>query len=196
MVTQVILNSLREAQSALEQLLSNTATIDAICEGAHLLIETFEADKKVFSCGNGGSMCDAMHFAEEMTGQYRKRRRGFPVSAISDPGHLTCVGNDFGFEEVFSRYILSHGKAGDCLVAISTSGSSPNILKAVRAAHSLGMRVIGLGGRFNSPLMQEADIAICAPAEFADRAQEIHIKILHIFIEIIERHFCPENYGS
>ena len=196
MIARVITDSLKEARFALDQLLSNAATINNIQEAAQLLIKTFEGNQKVITCGNGGSMCDAIHFAEEMTGQYRKKRQAFPVIAISDPAHLTCVGNDYGFEEVFSRYILAHGKPGDCLLAISTSGTSPNILAAVAAAQSLNMPVIGLGGRVNSALMQQADIPVCTPGgEFADRVQEIHIKVLHILIEIIERHFCPQNYG-
>lgn len=190
-----ILNSLREAQVSLNRILTDELTLQNISDAARLLIQTFEQGGKVFSCGNGGSMCDAIHFAEELTGQYRKQRRGFPAIAISDPGHLTCVGNDHGFEEIFSRYLLAHGRKGDCLVALSTSGSSKNILKAIATAQSLEMSVIGLSGRPGSPLTQLSDISICTPAgDFADRVQEIHIKVLHIMIELIERYFCPENY--
>lgn len=190
-----IKNSLMESKTGLEKLLSSQETLLSINEAADKLIQTFEANGTVFSCGNGGSMCDAMHFAEELTGRYRKERRGFRAVAISDPGYITCVGNDFGYDEVFSRYLMSHGKKGDCLLAISTSGSSKNILKAISSAKSLGMSVIGLSGKLDAPVDRESDISICTPVgRYADRIQELHIKVLHIFIELIERHFCPENY--
>ena len=191
-----IINSLMEAKQGLEQLLTNNNTITAINQSAKMIIRTFEAGGKVFSCGNGGSMCDAMHFAEELTGQYRKKRRGFPAIAIGDPGHLTCVGNDYDFNEVFSRYLESHGNKGDSLLAISTSGSSKNILAAVNYAKLHNIGVIGLSGKKGSPLTEQANISICTPAgNFSDRIQELHIKILHIIIELIERHFCPDNYN-
>ncbi len=125
-----IQSSLKEAMEALEGLLADEVTIGKIKSAAAILIETFENKGRVFSCGNGGSMCDAMHFAEELTGRYRKNRQGYPAIAISDPSHLTCVANDFGYDYVFSRYLESHGNPGDCLLAISTSGKSPNVLKA------------------------------------------------------------------
>jgi D-sedoheptulose 7-phosphate isomerase len=140
-------------------------------------------------------MCDAMHFAEELTGRYRKNRPGLSATAIADPGHLSCVANDFGYENVFSRYVESHGRKGDVLLAISTSGKSPSVLNAARAAGTLGIKVIALTGRANSELEALADLCISCPAgPFADRAQELHIKIIHILIELIERHFYPENY--
>ncbi len=194
-MVQHIINNLLEAKAGLDRLLTDHSTIGSINKAAKMIIRTFETGGKVFSCGNGGSMCDAMHFAEELTGQYRKKRTGFPAIAISDPGHLTCVANDYGFDEVFSRYIEAHGKKGDALVAISTSGSSKNILKAVNYAKLHHIGVIGLSGKAGSNLSQQADISICTPVgEFADRIQEIHIKVLHIIIELVERHFCPENY--
>ena len=190
-----ILNSLTEAQHALDQLINNVDSIESIHKAAKLLIETFNHGGKVISCGNGGSMCDAMHFAEELTGQYRKPRKGLPAIAIADPGHLTCVGNDYGYVEVFSRYLDAHGKAGDCLLAISTSGTSKNVLQAVAKAKELGMFVIGLCGREGSQLTNLADVSICTPAgSFADRVQELHIKVIHILIEMVERNFFPENY--
>lgn len=192
-----IINSLIEAKIGLEKLLSDQDTLSAISKAAKLIIHCFENGGRVFSCGNGGSMCDAIHFAEELTGQYRKKRRGFPAIAICDPGHLTCVGNDYGFEEIFARYLAAHAKKGDALVAISTSGSSKNILKAVAYAKSQQIGVIGLSGKPGSLLTQQAEISICTPAgNFADRIQEIHIKVIHILIELIERHFCSENYTN
>lgn len=191
-----VLSSLREAQAALDALLANQPALDSIRQAATLLIETFERKGRVFSCGNGGSMCDAMHFAEELTGRYRKDRAALGATAISDPGHLTCVGNDLGYEQVFSRYLEGHGRAGDCLVALSTSGSSKNILRAAQAARALGMGVIVLTGKREAALAELADVHVCTPAGmFADRVQELHIKVLHILIELVERHFFPENYG-
>ena len=194
-MVKYIINSLMEAKVGLEQVLSDNNIIISINKAAQTIIHTFENGGKVFSCGNGGSMCDAIHFAEELTGQYRNKREGFPAIAISDPGHLTCVGNDYGFHEVFSRYLAAHGQKGDSLVAISTSGSSKNILEAVNYAKMHDIAVIGLSGKIDSLLTKQANISICTPVgNFADRIQEIHIKILHILIELIERHFCTENY--
>ena len=142
-------------------------------------------------------MCDAMHFAEELTGRYRLDRAALGATAISDAGHLTCVGNDHGYEQVFSRYIEGHGRAGDCLVALSTSGTSKNIIRAAQTARGLGMHVIVLSGKQAELLSSLSDVYICTPGgTFADRVQELHIKVLHILIELIERHFFPENYAG
>ncbi|MEJ2638228.1 MAG: SIS domain-containing protein [Desulfosarcinaceae bacterium] len=190
-----IRNSLEEADRALKRLLADEETLERIALAASSLTESLENGGRIFACGNGGSMCDAAHFAEELTGRYRKDRPGFAAIAINDPSHITCVGNDFGFDEIFSRYIESHGRLGDVLLALSTSGKSPNVLKAVAAAERLGMTTIALTGVLKSPLAQQADIAICTPAgDFADRVQELHIKVLHILIELVERQLCPENY--
>lgn len=188
--------SLREARAALNAVIDNAQTLAAIEAAGHLLVETFNRHGRVFSCGNGGSMCDAMHFAEELTGRYRRDRAPLAASAISDPGHLSCVGNDFGYDHVFSRYLEAHARAGDCLVAFSTSGSSKNIVRAAEQALSLGVRVIGLSGRSDAPLGRLCTVHICTPGgEFADRVQELHIKVLHILIELVERRLFPENYG-
>jgi D-sedoheptulose 7-phosphate isomerase len=192
---QYIESSLREASSALDALRRNPSVLGDIEAAAALLIDTFERKSRVFSCGNGGSMCDAMHFAEELTGRYRHDRGALAATAISDPGHLTCVGNDLGYEHVFSRYLEAHGRKGDCLVALSTSGTSKNIVRASQTAASLDMNVIVLSGRQSQPLSALSNVYICTPGgSFADRVQELHIKVLHIFIELIERHFFPENY--
>jgi len=149
----------------------------------------------VYACGNGGSMCDAMHFAEELTGRYRLDRPALAASAISDASHMSCVGNDLGYEQVFSRYIEAHGRAGDCLLAISTSGSSKNVLCAAVAAKARGMHVIALTGRLAASLESLSDVTVCTPGgDYADRVQELHIKVLHIWIELVERHFFPQNY--
>ena len=189
--------SLKDAQDALAGLLANEATLLNIESAAEILIETFENGRRVFSCGNGGSMCDAMHFAEELTGRYRNDRKAYPAVAISDPSHLTCVANDFGYDYVFSRYLEGHGTEGDSLIAISTSGNSPTVLNAAKTAKSSGIKVIALTGNENSELQNLAEVGICTPGgAFADRTQELHIKVLHILIEMVERYFHPENYDS
>lgn len=189
--------ALREASAALEALMRNEDTLVAVEHAADLLCSTFEAGARVYSCGNGGSMSDAMHFAEELTGRFRGNRAGLPAQAISDVGHLSCVANDFGYDQVFARYILSHGRAGDCLLAISTSGTSANVVTAAIAAKDRGMTVIALTGRAGSELGALADVAIATPGgTYADRAQELHIKMIHILIELVERRFFPENYQT
>ena len=189
--------SLQDAQNALKRLLSNDAVLLQIESAAQVLIETFEKGHRVFSCGNGGSMCDAMHFAEELTGRYRLNRKAYPAIAINDPSHLTCVANDFGYDFVFSRYLEGHGNTGDSLIAISTSGCSPSVLNAAKTAKSCGIKVIALTGNVNPELKQLSDVYVCTSGgQFADRIQELHIKVLHILIEMVERHFHPENYET
>ncbi|MDH4870098.1 D-sedoheptulose 7-phosphate isomerase [Pseudomonas sp. BN515] len=191
-----IRNSLEEARRALDNFIANEQTLKNIERAAELLVESFENKGKAFSCGNGGSMCDAMHFAEELTGRYRKNRPGIAAVSISDPSHISCVANDFGYDYIFSRYVESHGRAGDVLIAISTSGKSPNVIKAAEAARALGVKVVALTGKPGSALEALADVCICAPGgDFADRVQELHIKVLHILIELVERKLSPENYA-
>lgn len=190
-----IKSSLGEARTALENLLADEAALERIAAAADALVNSFESGGRAFSCGNGGSMCDAAHFAEELTGRYRKNRPGLAAIAINDPGHITCVANDFGFDAIFARYLESHGRTGDILLALSTSGTSPNVLEAAAAAEKLGMLTIGLTGQADSSLAEKADIAIVTPAgDYADRVQELHIKVIHILIELVERQLCPENY--
>ena len=197
LMNRYIEQSLREAKRALECLLEDERTLLSINAAGQLLIKTFEHRGRVFSCGNGGSMCDAMHFAEELTGRYRSDRPALAASAISDAGHLSCVGNDLGYEQVFSRYLEAHARPGDCLVALSTSGYSKNVLHAAEVAQSLGVPVIGFTGRRDAALAPLCAVHICTPAgQFADRVQELHIKILHILIELVERKFFPENYAE
>ena len=192
-----IRHSLIEAQTALENMLDRTQTLESIAAGAGLLVDALKSGHRIYSCGNGGSMCDAMHFAEELSGRYRRNRKGLPAAAISDPGHLTCVGNDYGYDQVFARYLESHGASGDGLLAISTSGSSKNVLIAAQTARQIGMKTIALTGKADSELNTLADVHICTPAGlYADRVQELHIKVIHILIELIERTLFPENYGQ
>jgi len=194
-MNKYVRHSLLEAKQGLNSLLDNKLMLETIADAGRLLINTFEDHRRVFSCGNGGSMCDSIHFAEELTGRYRKDRPPLPAIAISDIGHFSCVGNDFGYKQVFSRYLEAHAQSGDCLVSLSTSGSSDNILYAAKKASSLGMKIIGLTGHQDAELASLCTIHICTPAgQFADRIQELHIKVLHILIELIERKFFPQNY--
>jgi D-sedoheptulose 7-phosphate isomerase len=152
-----------------------------------LLIDAFRKNNKAISCGNGGSMCDAMHFAEELSGRFRNDREAFPAISISDPAHITCTANDYGYDKIFSRFIEAVGKSGDVLLAISTSGNSKNVIEAIHAAKAKGMKVIALTGKDGGQIKNHCDIEIRAPhAEFADRAQEIHIKIIHSLIHFVE----------
>lgn len=189
----IVTGALAESADALEALRRNTATLDAIVAAGALLAETLSGRGRVYSCGNGGSMSDAMHFAEELSGRYRQNRRALAAQAISDVGHLSCVANDFGYEQVFARYVEAHGQAGDVLVAISTSGTSPNVLRAAEVARARGMRVVALTGRRGTPLGTLADIELCTPAgRYADRVQELHIKVIHILLELVEQALFPE----
>ncbi len=196
MTVDAVKDTLSEALAALQALIGNEAMLQRIAAAGQLLADTFAAGGRAYSCGNGGSMCDAMHFAEELTGRFRDNRPGYAALAISDASHLSCVGNDYGYEQVFARFIEAHGRAGDVLLAISTSGTSKNVLSAVETAHQHGMKVIGLTGREATPLAELADIAIVTPAgKYADRVQELHIKVIHILIELVERQLAPNNYA-
>ena len=190
--------ALLDAQKALNALLANEEALNAIDAAGQLMADTIAAGGKILSCGNGGSLCDAMHFAEEMTGRYRLNRPGFAAIAISDPSHMSCVGNDYGYDEVFARYTQAVGREGDVLLAITTSGTSKNVIKAVEAAKANGMKVVGMTGRAGTPLAEMADIAIVTPSgsAYADRVQELHIKAIHIMIELVERRLAPENYAN
>ena len=191
-----ILSSLQDSHAALTQFMDDDDKVAAIENAASMLIDVFENGNAVYSCGNGGSMSDAMHFAEELTGRYRKDRPGLPATAISDPGHISCVANDFGYEHIFSRYLQARAKPGDALLAISTSGTSANVIQAAEFANSNDMRVISLTGKPDSRLGLLADVDVhTVNYEFADKVQELHIKIIHILIEQVERHFFPENYN-
>lgn len=194
---RVVDAALSESGDALQALRGDRAALAATARAAALIVDAFGRGGRVFSCGNGGSMCDAMHLAEELSGRFRGDRKGLPAQAISDPGHLSCVANDFGYDAVFARYLESHGRAGDVLVAISTSGTSKNVLAAARTAAAIGMQTIALTGRRESPLAAAADCAISTPAgRYADRVQELHIKLIHILIELIERDLFPSNYAT
>jgi len=193
----IIRDTLTDSQAYLGNFLSDETNIQAIADAAEVLIAALSQDKAIYSCGNGGSMSDAMHFAEELTGRYRDNRAALSATAISDPGHISCVANDFGYEHIFSRYLQGRARSGDCLLAISTSGTSKNVIRAAEYARESGIAVVSLTGKPGSELGTLATVDISAGASrYADRVQEVHIKIIHILIELIERRFFPENYPS
>ncbi len=180
-----------EAKAVLDLFLSNDDHLLAIENAGALMVESLQNGGKIIACGNGGSMCDAMHFAEELSGRYRENRKALAAIAISDPGHLSCVSNDFGYQSVFSRYLEAMGKPGDILLAISTSGNSENIIQAVNTAKSFGMITILLSGKDGGKLKGQTDQEIIVPHfGYADRIQEIHIKVIHALIDYIEQHLA------
>jgi len=193
----VVLTNLKQSQLALEQLLASPETLANIAAAAEVIGKSFEADGRVFSCGNGGSMCDAMHFAEELSGRYRNDRRALPAVSISDPSHISCVGNDYGYEFIFSRYLEAHARKGDVLLGISTSGKSANVIKAAEYAKANGIYVITLTGKAETILgtFADVDVITLGTSGYADRVQELHIKVIHILIELVERRFFPGNYA-
>ena len=184
----LIQQELTEAQSVLAAFLNNPAHLSAIDQAATLMADALKNGHKLISCGNGGSHCDAMHFAEELSGRYRDDRRSLAAIAISDVSHLSCVGNDYGYEFVFSRFIEGLGNEGDVLLGLSTSGNSANVIRAVETARKKGMKVVLLTGKDGGKLAGQADVEIRVPHfGYADRIQEIHIKVIHLFILLIER---------
>lgn len=189
MSAETIKNNFLEAKQILDQFLNDGKNLENITLAGQLLVDAFKNGNKAISCGNGGSMCDAMHFAEELTGRFREDRKPLAAISISDPSHITCVGNDYGFDFIFSKFIEGVGCKGDVLLAISTSGNSKNVLNAVEAAKLKGMKVIALTGKTGGKLAEVCDVEIRAPhSDYADRVQEIHIKVIHSLI-----HFVEEN---
>jgi D-sedoheptulose 7-phosphate isomerase len=177
-----------EAQKVLNDFIANESNFATIVAAAELMTTAIKDNKKIISCGNGGSHCDAMHFAEELSGRYRENRRAMAAIAISDPSHISCVSNDFGYDFVFSRFIEGLGNDGDVLLGISTSGNSGNIIRAVEAAKNKGMKTVILSGKDGGKLAGMADIEIIVPHfGYADRIQEIHIKVIHNLILLIEK---------
>ncbi|UKJ08151.1 D-sedoheptulose 7-phosphate isomerase [Solitalea lacus] len=178
-----------EAQSALNTFLNDEKNFLALDAAGQMMVKALRNGKKIISCGNGGSMCDAMHFAEELSGRYRNDRKALAAISISDPSHMSCVGNDYGYAFVFSRYVDAIGQEGDVLLGISTSGNSENVINAITAAKEKGMTIIGLTGKDGGRMAKICDVEIRAPhSQYADRAQEIHIKCIHSLIDYIEQH--------
>lgn len=194
MNTLYIKNALNTAKSTLDSFIECENNITLIGEAISTFTTTLAMQGRIMSCGNGGSMCDSMHFVEELTGRFRKDRD--PICAISmgDPSHITCVANDYGFDHIFSRNVQAWGRKGDTLLAISTSGNSPNIIKAVEMAKSKGIKTIGLLGKSGGQLKDMVDTALIIDSQVSDRIQEVHIKLIHIFIEGIERQLYPSHY--
>jgi D-sedoheptulose 7-phosphate isomerase len=182
-----IRENLSQASELLIRFMEDEKNILSIEKAGELFIESLKNGGKLISFGNGGSMSDAMHFAEELTGRFRDERPGIPAIAISDPSHITCVANDYGFDHVFSRFIESVGNRGDAVLAISTSGNSANVLKAAEVARKKGIKIVALTGKSGGKLAKLADVEIRVPHNgYSDRVQEIHIKVIHILIDLIE----------
>jgi len=188
--------SFDEARRTLDAFLADPGCLEGVERFAAAASRTLRAGGLLMSCGNGGSMCDAMHFAEEWTGRFRKDRAALPAIAFSDPSQLSCIANDFGYDEVFARSVEAYGKKGDLLVAITTSGGSPNILRALEVAREKGVVTVGLLGKGGGKAKAMVDVPIVVPlATTSDRIQEVHIKVLHIVIEAVERELYPQNYA-
>jgi D-sedoheptulose 7-phosphate isomerase len=186
MIQQIIKN-FTDARQILDEFISNELNWAAFEKAGQIMVEAIKNKHIIFSCGNGGSMCDAMHFAEELSGRFRLNRPSLPAIAISDASHITCTANDYGFDLVFSRYLEGIGKPGDVLLAISTSGNSKNIVNAAQVAKEKGMPIVALTGKNGGQLASIADVELRAPmSDYSDRTQEIHIKIIHSLIHYIE----------
>lgn len=187
-LTSLIQAELTEARTVLDQFLANEANLAYIAQAAELMAASLRNGGKILTCGNGGSLCDAQHFAEELSGRYRQDRPALAAIALTEASHMTCVANDYGFEFVFSRFVQALGRRGDVLLAISTSGNSPNVLNAAEAARAAGMQVVSLTGKNGGKLADLSDVEIRVPHfGFADRIQEVHIKAIHIMILLIEK---------
>jgi len=178
--------SLQDAADALGTLLGDPLTISTIDRTADVLAACLSSGGKIMLCGNGGSLCDAAHFAEELTGRFRADRPAMAAIACADPGHITCTANDYGFEHVFSRWVQALGKPGDVLIVLSTSGNSANIVRSVAAAKHIGLKTVSLLGRSGGALRGACDTEILVPGTTSDRIQELHMLILHALVEGIE----------
>lgn len=181
-----MLESLNNARLLLESFATDPLNSEAIDAIATMLAHRFREGSKVIICGNGGSLADAVHFAEELTGRFRADRPPLPAIAIAEPGHLTCTANDYGFDHVFSRAVEALGKPGDVLIVLSTSGNSANIINAAAAGRALGMHTVALLGKGGGKLNGVCELQILAPGETSDRIQEIHMLVLHILVELVE----------
>ncbi len=193
-MTEIWKNALQEAHNILTDFMSNPAQIEKCTAFTRKIVETYKNNGNIFICGNGGSHCDAMHFAEELTGRNRLERRPLGALALGDPSHLTCVGNDYGFEYVFARQFAALARRGDLLIGLSTSGNSKNVGLAFEEARDRGIPTVALLGRDGGSLKEKADLVIIIPAKTSDRIQEMHIKLLHTVIDTAERELFPPSF--
>lgn len=185
----IITTELQQSATVLDNFLNEPANYLKIDEAAQVMINAVYKGGKIIACGNGGSHCVAMHFAEELTGRYRENRNPIPALSISDPGHMSCVGNEYGYDFIFSRFVDAIGQPNDVLLAVSTSGNSANVIQAAQSAKAKGMKVIALTGKNGGKLSAHADVEIrVAHFGFADRIHEIHYKIVHVLIVLLEKH--------
>jgi len=189
-----IIEAANESIQLMKDLSQDEETLGRIDSMADTITRSIEQGGKVLICGNGGSGCDAQHFAEELTGRFRKDRKALPAIAVMDSAHITCVANDFGYDAIFSRSIDALGKKGDVLIGLSTSGNSPNVRGAILKANELEMATIALLGRDGGRTKGLSRIELIVPGKFSDRIQEVHMFILHLLCELIERRMFPENY--
>lgn len=194
MIESPVKKSLLEAHKLLQQFLESPEELEKTDKFVSEIVELYQRHGNLFICGNGGSHCDAMHFAEEFTGRFRKDRRALGALALGDPSHVTCVANDMGFEHVFARQIEGLGRKGDLLVALTTSGNSGNLALAIQKAKEKGLRTILLSGKDGGKMKGSADLEIIIPGVTSDRIQEMHMKLIHAVIEAVERRLFPSNY--
>tara|TARA_B100000242_G_C43047702_1_gene489145 strand:+ start:54 stop:632 length:579 start_codon:yes stop_codon:yes gene_type:complete len=188
MPNKIIIDSLNESLYGIKKVLANKETLEKIEIASALLYETLNSGNKIFSCGNGGSMCDAMHFAEELSGRFREDRKPLAAISISDPSFLTCTANDFGYKSVFSRFVEANAVKNDLVLAITTSGNSENIIEVCKYCNLKGIKVISLTGKLNSPVSKISNCDICTPnGNYSDRVQELHGIIIHILVELVEK---------
>ena len=194
MLKESIRNSYLTAFETVKAFVENEENIEKTEKVSQELALAYKNGKKSLIAGNGGSNCDAMHFAEEFTGRFRKDRRALPSISISDSSHITCVGNDYGFDFVFAKGVEAFGQEGDFFFGISTSGNSKNIIEAVKMAKEKKLKTVALLGKDGGKLKGVCDYEFIIPGETSDRIQEVHMMILHIIIEGVERTLFPENY--
>jgi len=190
---KAILEAINDGIEAIE-FLKTPPALTFIKEASEALADCFKSSNKLLVAGNGGSLCDAMHFAEELTGVFREKRPALPAIALSCPGHLTCTGNDLGFDQVFARGVEAYGRPGDVLAVLTTSGNSSNILEAVTTAKKRGLKVVAFLGKEGGALKGEADYELCVPGfGYSDRIQEAHMTAIHIIIQMVEQKLFHES---
>ena len=194
MLKENIRNSYLTAFETVKAFVENEENIEKTEKIAQELAQAYKNGKKSLIAGNGGSNCDAMHFAEEFTGRFRNNRKALPSISISDSSHITCVGNDYGFDFIFAKGVEAFGQEGDFFFGISTSGNSKNIIEAVKSAKERNLKTVALLGKDGGKLKGVCDYEFVIPGETSDRIQEVHMMILHIIIEGVERILFPENY--